>query len=159
MSRISLVTSFVIIVLGISALPASTAEQTLKQQIQGAWNLVSCDAKRTIGDAPTQICVNTSGSLSLNGNGRYTTIVASKNRPTTSRENATPESLKAIAQGFAAQFGTWSVNDADKTLTFHAEEELFPRPGSEYKQTIVSVTADEMRTNGPLGNAVWRRFK
>jgi hypothetical protein len=85
-------------------------------------------------------------------------MVAAKDRTTTSRENVTPEAYKAITQGVAAQFGTWSVNEADKTLTLHAEEELFPRPGSEYKFTV-SVTADELRTTGPLGNAVWRRFK
>jgi hypothetical protein len=112
-----------------------------------------------LGGNPTSICANPSGSLSLNGNGRYTVIVAAKGRTTTSRENVTPEAYKAIAQGFAANFGTWSVNEAEKTLTQNAEEELFPRPGHEYKSTIVSVTADEMRTNGPLGNAVWRRFK
>jgi hypothetical protein len=85
-------------------------------------------------------------------------MIAAKGRPVSQRENVTPETLKAIAQAVAAQFGTWSVNEANKTLALHAEEELFPRPGSEYKFTV-SVTADEMRTNGPLGNAVWRRFK
>jgi hypothetical protein len=90
-------------------------------------------------------------------------MVAAKNRPTTSRENVTPEAYKAIAQGVAAQFGTWSVDEADKTLTLRAEEALFPRPTDNTQQTskstIVSVTADEMKTSGALGNAVYRRFK
>jgi hypothetical protein len=156
MSRLGIVMSTAM--LAVLGLPVHAAEQTLKQQAQGAWNLVSCDAMRSLGDKPTSICVNPSGSLSLNGNGRYTLMIAAKDRTTTSRENPTPEAYKAITQGVAAQFGTWSVNEADKTLTLHAEQELFPRPGSEYKFTV-SVTADELRTTGPLGNAVWRRFK
>jgi hypothetical protein len=147
--------------LAVLALPVNAAEQTLKQQIQGAWSLVSCDAK-------TPICVNTSGSLSLNGNGRYTIVVAAKNRPRPTsapdltREAVSPDYYKSIAQGFAANFGTWSVNEADKTLTLHAEEALFPTPagGRDTKVTIVSVTADEMKTSGQaIGNATYRRFK
>jgi len=147
----------------VAAVPAAAQQQTLKQQIQGAWNLVSCDAKRTLAGAETPICVNPSGSMSLNGNGRYTVMIAAKGRPTAQRENVTPEAFKGITQGVAAQFGTWSVNEADKTITYKAEEALFPRPEGDSAQvskfTIVSVTADEMKGNGPLGNTVWRRFK
>jgi hypothetical protein len=148
--------------LAVLALPVNAAEQTLKQQVQGAWNLVSCDAKGPL-------CVNPSGSISLNGNGRYTIVVAAKNRPNVAqqtgdfdRTKVTPEEYKAIAQGFAANFGTWSVNEADKTLTLHAEQALFPTPagGRDTKATIVSVTADEMKTSGQaIGNATYRRFK
>jgi hypothetical protein len=159
MSRISIVMSTAI--LAVLVLPVHAAEQTLKQQVQGAWNLVSCDARTSTGATPisTSTCVNPSGSFSLHGNGRYTIILAAKGRPTAQRENVTPEAYKAITTGFAANFGTWSVNEADKTVTLHAEEELFPRPGHEYKFTVVSVTADEMKTSGLNGNAVWRRFK
>jgi hypothetical protein len=157
MSSLSIVTSTA--VLAVLALPVNAADQTLKQQVQGAWNLVSCDAKE-----PT--CVNTSGSLSLNGNGRYTIVIAAKNRPAVTgdapRKNVTPEQYKSIAKGFAANFGTWSVNEADKTLTLHAEEALFPTPagGRDTNITIVNVTADEMKTSGQaIGNAVYRRFK
>ena len=140
----------------VAAVPAAAQQQTLKQQIQGAWNLVSCDAKQPY-------CVNPTGSLSLNGNGRYTVMIAAKGRPTAQRENVTPEAFKGITQGVAAQFGTWSVNEADKTITYKAEEALFPRPEGDSAQvskfTIVSITADEMKGNGPLGNTVWRRFK
>jgi hypothetical protein len=145
----------------VAAVPAAAQEKTLKQQVQGAWNLISCDAKGPI-------CADPSGSVSYNGNGRYTIMVAAKNRPIPAsvvstpgaapRDKTTPEEYKAIAQGFAAQFRTWSVNEADKTITTHAEDGFIPRPIGG-KATIVSVTADEMKTNGALGNAVWRRFK
>jgi hypothetical protein len=66
MRRGNVVVSSVIALLGVTALSSNAVaqEKTLKQQIQGAWNFVSCDAK-------TPLCVNPSGSLSLNGNGRY----------------------------------------------------------------------------------------
>jgi hypothetical protein len=58
----------------VAAAPPAAQEKTLKQQVQGAWNLVSCDAKGLI-------CANPTGSVSYNGNGRYTIMVAAKNRP------------------------------------------------------------------------------
>jgi hypothetical protein len=162
MSRLNLVISTAIVALTLLPSSVLAQEKTLKQQVQGAWNLVSCDAKQPF-------CVNPTGSLSLNGNGRYTLVIAAKNRPTpalsvpgTHGENVAPEDFKAMARGVVANFGTWSVNEADKTLSTHSEEGLFPRPaggGTGTKSTIVSVTADEMRTTGPLGNAVYRRFK
>ena len=161
MSKFGLVTSSAIALTMLLPSQAISQEKTLKQQIQRAWNLVSCDAKQPY-------CVNPTGSLSLNGNGRYTLVIAAKNRPTpalsvpgTHGENVTPEDFKAMARGVVANFGTWSVNEAEKTLTIRSEEGLFPRPagGSDNKRTIVSVTADELKTTGPEGNYVWHRFK
>jgi hypothetical protein len=107
MSKLGLVTSSAIIVLGISALPASTAEQTLKQQIQGAWNLVSCDAKGPV-------CANPGGSLSLNGNGRYTIVVTPTGRAkiaeVVSRQNVTPADYKVSRENITpGQFHLASV--------------------------------------------------
>ena len=149
-------------IVALTLLPSSvlSQEKTLKQQVQGAWSLVSCDAKQPY-------CVNPTGSLSLNGNGRYTQVIAAKNRPIPAKfvpgthgENVSPEDFKTMARGMYANFGTWSVNEAEKTLTIRSEEGLFPRPagGSEIKYTI-SVTADEMKLSGPNGADVWRRFK
>jgi hypothetical protein len=162
MSRGNVVVSSAIVVFGATVLSGSSVAQqpqTLKQQIQGAWNLVSCEAK-----AP--FCVNPSGSVSLNGNGRYTIVLAAKGRPKVTntnpgRANVTPEDYKSIAQGVVANFGTWSVNEADKTLSLHIEGALFPNAeGTEGKSTIASVTSDEMKiSGGPLVNATWRRFK
>ena len=156
MSKLSIVASTAM--LAVLTLPVHAAEQTFKQQIQGAWNLVSCDAK-------IPACVNPNGSLSLNGNGRYTAITVAKGRPKTTttggREAITPEEYKAVAKGVQANFGTWTSNEADKTVAYHIEGALFPNAeGTDGKATVVSITADEMKTSGTaLGNATWRRFK
>jgi hypothetical protein len=159
MSKLGIVTSTAIAFAMFLPSPTSAQEKTLKQQIQGAWSLVSCEAKQPY-------CVNPTGSLSLNGNGRYTLVIAAKNRPTpalavpgTHGENVTPEDFKTMARGMLANFGTWSVNEAEKTLIIRSQEGLFPRPagGAEAKFTV-SVTADEMKVSGP-GSYVWRRYK
>jgi hypothetical protein len=69
------------------------------------------------------------------------------------RANVTPEEYKAVAQGVVAQFGTWSVNEADKTLTAKAEGAMFPNAEGVETKSSVSLTGDELkfaRLLGPL---------
>jgi hypothetical protein len=160
MSRLNLVISTAIIALGVTSLPSFAAEQTLKQQLQGAWSLVSCDAKNTF-------CVNPRGSIGFSGTGRYIGVVTQKDRPKQltgvgrGRENVTPEEYKTAAQGLIATFGSYSVNEETKELTLHVEGSLFPATeGTDAKSTVVSINGDEFKsTGGALGNAIWRKFK
>jgi Lipocalin-like domain len=90
----------------------------------GTWMLVSCDGPAS-GNSPL-FCDNPSGSFNLDANGRYTLLITPRGRPKsaasagisgTARANVPPEDYKAAAQGIVAQFGTWLVNESDKTLT------------------------------------------
>jgi Lipocalin-like domain len=149
-----------ITVLGLALVPGSIVAQqgALKQQLVGTWTLVSCDIKQPF-------CVNPSGSLSLDASGRYTWVLAARGRPkatttAATRADITPDYYKAIAQGMVAQFGTWSVNEADKTLTTHIEGALFPNGEGTDASVLVSLTGDELKTVGASGTtAVYARAK
>jgi hypothetical protein len=59
-----------------------------------------------------------------------------------------------------ANFGTWSVNEADKTLTQHVEGALFPNGEGIDLKASVSLTGDELKlvvVNG--GTIMYRRAK
>jgi hypothetical protein len=162
MNRRSIINISAMTALGLALLPGSIVAQqgTLKQQLIGTWTLVSCDIKQPF-------CVNPSGSLSLDASGRYTQVLAARGRPkatinplTTLRADVKPEEYKAMAQGIVAQFGTWSVNDADKTLTTHVEGALFPNVEGTDARVSVSLTGDELKTVGASGTtAVYTRAK
>ena len=63
-----------------------------------------------------------------------------------------------------ANFGTWSVDEATKTLSYHVESALVPKSavvqygeGSENKFPI-SLTGDELKISGAtLGEIIWHR--
>ena len=161
MSRISLVTSSVIAPLAGTTLSTSaTAQQgTLRQQLIGPWNLVSCTNKQE------PVCISPSGSIALTMSGRYIAVLTRKGRPIVDSiggpdgpAGVPPEDYKAIAVGVIASFGTWSVDEARKTITLQVEGDLFPNfEGSDLKG-IVSVNGDDMKTSGEvLGDAIWRR--
>ena len=91
-------------------------------------------------------------------------MLAAKGRPKVARFGSavvTPEEYKSIASGVIAHHGTWDVNEADKTLTFRPEANLYPNSEStEVKGTIISLEGDNLKTKTPIiGNAVWRRVR
>ena len=80
--------------------------------------------------------------------------------------NTTADEAKAIVSGSTAYFGTYTVNEVDKTVSLKVEASIFPNIiGSEQKRIITSITADEMRftnpttTGGTRVEAVWKRVR
>jgi hypothetical protein len=119
-----------------------------------------------IGAAPRCPMV---GMLMFDAGGRYTNIQVRGDRPKYKSASApTPEEIAANLRDFvAANFGRWSVNEADKTLTRNVDGAITPNTeGTEFKQTV-SLSGDELRlttvTPGPRGAAgsvdVFRRAR
>jgi hypothetical protein len=140
--------------LGLALLPSGidAQQRSLKDQLVGAWTLVSCEVPADVIRQP--FCVNPKGTLIFDASGQYTQVIAARGRPNATpgpnglfnRADVKPEEYKAIAQGVVANFGTWSVNEVDKTLTLHEEGALFPNgEGGDGKWTI-SLTGDELKT-------------
>jgi hypothetical protein len=154
-------------ILGLALVPNSAvAQKTLKAQLVGAWTLVSCDNTAKNGER-LPYCANPSGILILDASGRYANVIAKRDRPksitSANRSEASAEEWKAMAQGLVANFGTWSVNDADKTITFHREGALFPEVEGTDQNNFVSLSGDELKlvTPNPFFNgrneALFRR--
>jgi hypothetical protein len=56
-------------------------------------------------------------------------------------------------QGTTAQFGTWSVDEASKTLVLSIEGNMYPNlVGTESKRTA-TVTGDELKLSNPAPGA------
>ncbi len=78
----------------------------------------------------------------------------------------TPEEYQAVVQGSVAYFGTYTVNEAEKTSTVHIEGTTFANLiGGEQKRLVTSLTADELKSVYPTtqyGERIetdWRRAK
>ena len=146
------------------------AQKSLKDQLVGAWTMVANESTAPNGAKQQFYGPNPKGVLILDAGGRYATVQGRPDRAklkTASRFDldATPAELKATLMGFAANAGTWSVNEADKTLTRRFESALIPNnEGSEQKATV-SLSGDELRltTTNPVTkvrtDAVYRRAK
>jgi Lipocalin-like domain len=137
----------------ITTMPASA--QSIRDQLVGTWRLVSCRD-------PIPACAKPNAIAVYDASGHYVFMSATLDRPKVSGSplGASPaEEIKAIQPGFAANFGTWTYNEADKIMTFHVEGAFFPNiVGNDNKgNPLVSVTADELRFVGPYGETVFQR--
>jgi hypothetical protein len=142
----------------------SVAQQkSLKEQLVGTWILVSCEDKAADGKTEPR-CVNPNGSLSFDASGRYTRVEAARGRPkVTAGRDSPAEEIKTMVRGFLANFGTWSVNEADKFITRHREGALFPNAeGMADRKQMADIVGDELMlvdANPQYGVEVWRRAK
>ena len=151
MSRINLVTSSAIVALTLLPSSVLAQEKTLKQQIQGPWSLVSCNNTNEKGEKSSTCANNPRGIMILAGNGNFALTIIAGGRKDTD------------APGVTSLFGTWSVNEADKTLTRHFVGALDPSlEGKDFKVNI-SLNGEEMRITGNVGgdrvDSTYRRFK
>jgi hypothetical protein len=106
---------------------------------------------------------NPNGILIMDGSGRYAEVFASRGRPKFSsmgRRQAMPaEEYKAAAMGLVARFGTWSVNEADKTLTAHIDGALFPNVEGLDGKVTVNLSGDELKLIGASAQVPARKIE
>jgi hypothetical protein len=140
---------------------SSNAQQRLtRDQLVGTWTLVSCvNAKGN----PPPFCVNPSGRAMLDAGGRYMSIIAATGRPKLAdadRAKRSAEDYKSVAMGLAANFGTWTFNEAEQSMTTRFETGLFPQnEGNENKSTLTleGDTLKQVQAGG--GVNIWRRVR
>jgi hypothetical protein len=163
--------------LGISAMTAlglafvsSTAigqQKSLKEQLVGTWTLVSNEVTPPNGTKGQPYGSNPKGLLIFQAGGRYVEVDGDPNRPKFKiAGQPTGEELAATTLGhFAANFGTWSVNEGDKTLTRHYEIALRPNNEGTDLKNSVNLAGDELKLSGVVPStgfkvdAVYRRAK
>ena len=142
-----------VLALALAAGHATAQQKSLRDQIVGTWNfvvaeVVAPDGKKSFpfGETPKGILIFTAG-------GQFAQIhvagdvpkIASNNRLT-----GTPEEYAAIMRRSLSVFGTYSVNEAKKTVTFKIVSATYPNwQGEAQERTIDKLTADEFVNTNP----------
>jgi len=156
---------------GLALLPGSAVAQqkTLKEQLVGTWMLVSAEVTPPTGAKRQDFGANAKGILVFDAGGRYAAIVGDSDRPkfkttTDIRLNTPAAELGEAARQFAANFGTWSVNEADNFLTRKIEIALVPNNNGAEIKNSVTLAGDELKISaasggGVITDVVYRRAK
>ena len=152
--------------------PASNAvaqQKSLKDQLIGTWTLVSNDDTERNGSKHQYYSANPRGILILDAGGQYAQVTGRPDRPkfkaTDNIRLDTPAAQYGeAARAFAGNFGTWSINEADKTLTRRYEAALIPNVEGTDRKEAVSLTGNEMKlvytsAAGLKTEAVYRRAR
>jgi len=165
-------------ILGLSAIAAGLVllsnsvvaqQRSLKDQLVGSWTLVSNEVTQTDGKKRQDFGANPRGILILDASGRYALVQGRADRPKfktsgNARLDTPAAEFGEAARAFAANFGTWSIEEANKTLIRRYEAALVPNAEGTETKVSVSLTGDDLKLTGTdrIGQrieAVYRRTK
>jgi hypothetical protein len=153
------------LIIGIAS-PVAAVAQTAKDFV-GTWTLVSAITDRD-GNKIDTFGPNAKGVLMFDANGHYLITFIGANLPkfaSNSRASGTADENKAIIGGSLAHFGTYVVNEADKSLTFRIDSATFPNWNNTDQKRSFVMTGDELKYTVPAGSAggtgavTWKRAK
>jgi hypothetical protein len=169
MSRRIMIT--VVAVLGMAALTGTAfgQQKSLKEQLLGAWHLVSIDYVRADGSRSTTFGDNPKGIAFFDSTGQYIITVMRSDRAkyaVNDRTQGTADENKATAQGTITYFGTYTVSDSDRIISIHIVSSSFPNWNGADQKRIFTVSGDELKLTNPVASTgggttevVWKRAK
>lgn len=166
--KLALASFIAVSALSFDALGQQTSGQSLQKLLVGQWTFVSAELIDSKGNkGPIVEGADPQGLLVFLDNGRFTfQIMSAIPKLAGDRITTTPEESKAVARGVLSYYGTYSVNEADKTFTLKIERSSYPNQnGMEGRRVIQSLSADELkfllpaRTAGGQNSFVWKRLK
>jgi hypothetical protein len=120
-----------LVILAVASIVATAFAQTpgksIKDQLVGHWQLVAADLGGTepYGASPQ-------GSMFLDADGHYSVIVLSGGE------------AKNVAY-----FGTYAINDADSSMTFHIDGSTNATADGRDMKRLVTLSGDELITDTP----------
>jgi len=141
------------------ALPARDAAAQSVKSVAGSYTVVSVPPYGA----------NARGRMMLGADGRYSIVIARATLPkfaSNSRIKGTADEYKGVVEGSIAHYGTYSVDDGGKVLTFNIEVSTFPNfDGTSQKRPfkvagdLLTYTVTTVSTGGLANDVVWKRIK
>ena len=158
-----------VMALGLTFLPggAMAQQKSLKDQVVGTWTLVSWVQTLKDGTKNYRFGNSPKGVNTFSPDGHFTLIIMRSELPKISAgnpEKPTPAEAEAITIGSIAYFGTYTIDEAGKTLNLKLDgTTLVNQLSTEQKRVVTSISADEMKYANPVsvlgGNieVAWKR--
>jgi hypothetical protein len=135
---------------------AAQPAKTLAHQIVGSWNFVVAEATAPDGKKSFPFGDTPKGILIFTADGRFAQIhiagdvprIASNNRMT-----GTPEEYAGIMRRSLSVFGTYSVDEENKTVTYRIVSSSFPNWEGEAQTRVIDKLTNEefVNTNPNVG--------
>ena len=143
--------SRILAVLFIAALGTHSATaqlaKSMKEQLAGTWSLVIAEITAANGTKTLPFGDHPKGQIIFTPDGHFSQVHVSGGLPKiagNNRLNGTDADNRAIVQGTLSFFGTYSVDEEKKTVTFNIVASTYPNAeGTSQTRTIDKLTADE----------------
>ena len=148
--------------------PARDAAAQSAKSLVGSWALVSTDNVDASGKKTPIFGPNPRASLIFTSNGRYSLYISRASLPkfaARNREKGTADENKAVVGGVISHIGRYTVDEKDKTFTFHVEASTYPNWDGTTQKRPFTVFGEELRytnaaaSGGGRADLVWKRIK
>jgi hypothetical protein len=127
--------------------------KSLREQLVGTWSFVIAEITTADGKKQLPFGDKPKGMLIFTADGHFSQVHVAGGLPRIASNNrlaGTAEENKAILAGSLALFGTYTVDEAKRTLTFQIEASTFPNlEGVAQTRTIDALSDDEFRNTNP----------
>jgi hypothetical protein len=146
----------------------------IQDQLVGAWTLLLDDGVKSDGTRTPTFGPNPIGSLIFTPNGRYSLqimrVIDRRPFASNNRDTGTADENKAVSQGTIAHFGSYTVDEAGKTINFHIEGSSFPNwENTNQKRRVTAITDEVLTYTNPASSTpaqgfthaelVWKKVK
>lgn len=161
-----------VVALLIAASSIAFAPQSLAQSaksLAGTYSGVSFSVTDGAGKTTQVFGENPRAMLVLTADGHYSAIVMRASLPkftSNSRLKGTPEENKAVIDGSIAHFGRYTIDEKDKTITFHVESSTYPNWDGAPQKRPFTVKGDQLSYTVPTSSTgpgsaevIWKRMK
>ena len=132
---------------------AAQPAKSLKDQIVGTWNFVVAEITAPDGKKSFPFGETPKGILIFAADGHFAQIHVAGDAPriaSNNRMTGTPEEYAAIMRRSLSVFGTYTIDEAKKTVTYNIVSASFPNwEGEAQTRTIDKLTDDEFVNTNP----------
>lgn len=143
---------------------------TAREQIVGAWTLVSVVSETDDGKTGEPFGASPKGIIIFSGEGHFSLFQSRAEIPkitANDRAKATAEEAQRIVSSSIAYYGTYAIDEATKVMTVNLTTSTFANVAAvpDQKRVITLLTADELRFDNPKTptgttlRTVWKRAK
>ena len=133
---------------------AAAQQNTLKEQLVGTWTFISSTGK--LADGSPVWGSNPKGLLIFTDNGRYSSQIVRADVPKFAAKNrlqGTPDENKAAVRGSISSFGTYTVNEANKSFTVRFDASSYPNNTGAEQTRPFTIVGDELKVMNPASSA------
>ena len=146
---------FVAVGLGLALSGAAFAQQKpAKEQIVGAWTLVSVTSEMDDGNKGEPFGPSPKGVIIFSNDGYFSLFQSRAELPkiaANDRAKATPEEAQGIVASSIAYYGTYSIDENSRVMSVNLAASTYPNVAAipNQKRTITLLTSDELKFDNP----------
>ena len=136
----------VAVLFGLTIFPIAAQAGDLKSQILGVYSLAAVYDQLADGTKHDTWGSGVQGNLIFTPSGHFSVTIAAANRA-----SAPTQTPRDPIGPVISYYGTYTVDEADKTITYHIQQSTFPRWNDfERKTTVEKISDTELDTLAPV---------